>query len=175
MRLFVAIDLKKYKDYFKNIQNKIPKEHAVLRFTDSFHLTLKFLGEIKEEKIPKIKKQLNNITFESFKATLSKIGFFPKPEFIRVIWVGFKQKKKLTKLQNLVDNTLSTSLETEKKFHPHVTLARVKNVKNKQKFQDIIHKIEAPEKTVEIENFKLLKSTLTPNGPIYETIATIPK
>ena len=87
MRLFVAIDFDDIKDYLINLQVKIPKD-AKMSMVKSFHLTLKFLGEVEEEKIGDIIERLNNIKFSPFYVALGKIGIFPSENYIRVVWVG---------------------------------------------------------------------------------------
>ena len=57
------------------------------------------------------------------------------------------------------------------RFHPHVTLARVKFVKDKQDFIKSLKEIKIEKKSFEITEFKLIKSTLTGEGPIYEDLA----
>ena len=52
------------------------------------------------------------------------------------------------------------------KFHPHITLARVSFVKDKEKFQELL-KIKTEEKSFSVNKFTLYKSELTPVGPIY--------
>ena len=76
MRLFIAIDLND-EEYFQNIQDKIDSKDSKISFTKTFHLTLKFLGEVNESHLPKIKQALNNTTFNPFKIKTTKIGVFP--------------------------------------------------------------------------------------------------
>ena len=57
------------------------------------------------------------------------------------------------------------------RFHPHLTLARIKFVKDKQDFMDKLNKIPVKELEFSVKSFKLIKSTLTPEGPVYEDVA----
>jgi len=76
MRLFIAIDLDN-ESYFKEIQDKIGSNGSKINFTKTFHLTLKFLGEVDESQVPKLKELLQKVKFESFKIKTTKIGVFP--------------------------------------------------------------------------------------------------
>ena len=55
MRLFIGIDFDALRDYFINIQKQI-KVEGKIKFTTSFHLTLKFLGEVPDLLVNKIRE-----------------------------------------------------------------------------------------------------------------------
>ena len=170
MRLFIALDFNEFKDYFINIQDQIDKELAKVNFTSTFHLTLKFLGEVAEDKLPIIKKSLKKIKFEPFSIYLDKIGFFPNENYIRVVWIGLKPVDKINELQQKIDDSLISIFPKDKRFHPHITLCRIKFIKDKSKFIENLKNIEIEEKKTDIDKFKLIKSTLTPKGPVYEDL-----
>ena len=172
MRLFIAINFNKLKNDFEEIQNKIDKKLAKLKKTSTFHITLKFLGEVSEDKISLIKERLNKIEFKPFSLILDKIGVFPTENYIRIIWIGVKPQEQVKQLQENIESALKEfDFKKDFKFHPHITLARIKSVNNKEEFIKNIKDIKIEEKTVEIKNFKLVKSTLTQEGPVYEDIA----
>ena len=54
MRAFIAIDFND-DEYFKKIQEQIPTDTAKIKPTTSYHLTLKFLGEVEDNKIEAVK------------------------------------------------------------------------------------------------------------------------
>ena len=64
MRLFIAIDYETINSYLKNIQQELKTDNAKVRFTDSFHLTLKFLENAEPEPVI---KALEKITFEKLR------------------------------------------------------------------------------------------------------------
>ena len=69
-----------------------------------------------------------------------------------------------------VDEKLSSLFEPEKRFMSHLTIARVKSVKDKKKFLDNLNNIEIPKISFVVDKFKLKKSILTPECPVYETL-----
>lgn len=156
MRLFISIDLpNEIEDYLFKLQDHLTNVNK----TNSFHLTLKFLGEINDP--DQVIDNLTKIKSELFELKLSKIGVFPNKKNIRVIWVGVETQQLLFELAKKIDTVLD--LKRDFDFHPHVTLARV----NK--------KIEFPEINIEpksflINEFVLYQSTLTYQGPIYNII-----
>ena len=171
MRLFIAIDIKELESFFKELQKQIPLDLAKIKLTDSFHLTLKFLGEVSEQKIESIQNALHEIAFKEFLLTFNHIGFFPDENYIRVVWVGVKESKEVIQLQKEIDTSLVRLFTKERNFHPHITLGRVKFVKDKFGFISKIKEIKVQEHTIKVINFKLIKSTLTGEGPIYEDLA----
>lgn len=169
MRTFIAIDTpKELKDFFLDLQKKINIE-VKINFTKEFHLTLKFLGEIDEEKLEEVKLVLKKVKFESFKVNTSNLGVFPTESYIRVVWIGLESEK-INELQKQIDEKLSNLFPKDNRFHPHITLGRVKFVKDKEKFIENLKSIKVDEKEFEVKDFKLKKSTLTPKGPIYEDL-----
>lgn len=171
MRIFIAIESpESFNNYFKELQNTI-KNDIKATFTKSFHLTLKFLGEIEEIKVEKIKALLKKIKFSSFNLSLSNIGVFPNENYIRVVWIGLNPVDKIITLQQKIDTTLSDlDFKKEKKFHPHITLARIKHIKDKREFIERLKKIKIKKLDFTLNKFKLIKSTITPEGPIYEDL-----
>lgn len=168
MRTFIAIEMTELKDFFFNLQKKIDKE-AKINFTKNFHLTLKFLGDIDEEKSKKVKKLLGEIKFNKFRIKTSLLGVFPNENYIRVIWIGLESEK-IIELQKAIDEKLRNFFPRDKRFHPHLTLGRVKFVKDKERFIQNYKNIEVEQKEFEVKNFKLKKSTLTPQGSVYEDL-----
>ncbi len=168
MRLFIAVDCKEQKDYLKSIQDALPKHSANMKKASDFHITLKFLGKIPRTEVKNIIERLRIIDFKEFQFTLDKIGFFPNNDYIRVIWMGIKEQEDITNLQKLVDNSIKT--KNNFGFKPHITLARVKQITNRQDFFNKVKDIVCEAKIIKVKSFKLMSSNLTQLGPIYETI-----
>ena len=176
MRLFIAIDCKELEDYFKELQAQIPTDIAKIKTVNTFHLTLKFLGDVFEEKVEDVKAALSSIKFKPFKLKLDKIGVFPSEGYIRVVWIGLKDDDHLSKLQKDVELVLDKfHFRRDFEFMPHLTLARVKFINEKEKFVESLKKIEVEEKEVEVKEFKLIKSELTKQGPIYTDLGVFHK
>jgi len=173
MRLFIALDFNELKNYFSDLQNKIPKKDAKLTFPKDFHLTLKFLGEVDESKVEEVKKILSEIKLNEFESKITTIGVFTE-QFLRTVWIK-ADAKEISDLQKQIDEKLAHLFKKEKSFEPHITLARIKFIKDKKTFLEKIKSIKTEEKTINIRNFKLIKSTLTPEGPFYEVLAVFPK
>ena len=175
MRLFIAIDIpeeiKKQIDEIKpqlNIDGK-----ANFMDTEKIHLTLKFLGEVPESQTDEIKEKLSAIKFKPFEAETKNLGVFPNENYIKVVWLGLKDSSKSASLKKQIDLALPEFRDNHE-FHTHLTIARVKFIKNKEEFVKSLKSIKIQPKTFNIEKFKLYKSTLTPEGPVYEELGVFP-
>jgi 2'-5' RNA ligase len=143
------------------------------------HLTLKFLGEVPEAQIESIKQAIQTIEFSSFAISLEGMGCFPKLNYIRVVWIGIKEgSENLKQLAELVEEKLNLiGFPREKRrFSPHLTLGRIKKLRNADKKQ--LTTIIQNSKTIPIgdqmvDELILKKSTLTPKGAIYENLSVV--
>lgn len=174
VRAFVAVDLPvELHEKITEIQLKFNDFKFKFVSPDLVHITMKFLGEVPESSIPDISKALDNVKCEPFQSHVKGLGVFPKPKFAKVIWLGCDGNFEL--LYEQIDNALS-SFEFEKtlhKFSAHATLARVKYLPKKKKtdFLDLLDELKDMEiGYMDVNSIKLKKSTLTPKGPIYETL-----
>jgi len=171
MRLFIAIEIpKNIKEHLAEIQEKIKDNENKIKFVkkEQIHFTLKFLGEVQPNIAEQIKNNLKKITLEPFSVFLSDIGVFPSESYIRVVWIGLKPEERVLELQRNVDESLKKLFKKENNFKPHLTLARVKYIKNKEDFIKKLKNIGVENKKIDVNNFKLINSTLTPKGPVYE-------
>jgi 2'-5' RNA ligase len=162
MRLFIAYELPENVSFeLKKIQGQIKQEG--IKLVSEFHLTFKFLGEVEEDKVENIKSELEKIEHEAVEASLNGLGVFPSMHRINTIWVGLEPEDKINELAKKI-------APEETRFKAHVTLGRVKFMKNKQQLIEKISRISVPKLTFMIDKIKLIKSTLAKQGPIYETI-----
>lgn len=170
MRLFIAIDCQSEKEHFQKLQSSIPTDSGRIKKIDSFHLTLKFLGKVPESKLKEVIEKLKTVRFKRFSFNHDKIGFFPNNNYIRVIWQGIKPEKEVIDLNKKIEDSLKGLFKGNFDFKPHITLARVKNIIDRKNFFEKIEKIKCEDVKVDVKEFKLIKSTLTQNGPVYEEL-----
>ena len=173
MRCFIAIDLPlEIKSLLYNLQHKIGGEYAKIKWVEkkNLHKTLKFLGEIDEEKLNLVKKALNEIKFKRFEANLNKIGWFPNDHRINVIWVGLKPEKNILELHGDIELKLASLFENDERFSVHITLGRVKHVKNKEKFLNLLKSIKVNSEKFVIDEVCLFRSILSKDGPKYDIL-----
>ncbi|MBS3149096.1 RNA 2',3'-cyclic phosphodiesterase [Candidatus Woesearchaeota archaeon] len=174
MRIFISIELPgNVKDYLFDFCKKIKSNNIKVNWVHkkNLHLTLKFIGEVNDNEINEIIKRLSEIKLDKINVNLSNLGFFPKNDFVRVIWVGIEPKDKILELQRKIDSSLLDLFSKDQKFETHLTLGRIKSIKNKNEFFNVINNLKIEKTKFEIYGFKLMKSTLSKDGPTYEEIA----
>ena len=138
MRLFIAIELSQtMREEISQIQTHLKYAGADVKWVekDNIHLTLKFLGEVSEEKAGEIKQILDQIGkgTRNFEISLEAIGAFPNIEHPRVIWVGLdKGAQESTALAAKVEEALlQIGFQKETRpFAAHFTIGRVRSPKN---------------------------------------------
>ena len=166
-RCFISIDIPEItRREIQKIQEQLPDFKGKLTEQENLHLTLKFLGEISDDEIEEIRKKLREIKSEKFSAEVDEVGVFSE-DFIRIIWLHLKGTEEL---QKIIDEKLTNLFSKEKRFMSHLTIARVKNLRDKKYFLNELKKIKTPSVKFEVDNFLLKKSTLMPESPVYEII-----
>jgi 2'-5' RNA ligase len=162
MRLFIAFEVPEHvSSELRRIQEQIRQEG--IKLVRQFHLTFKFLGEVDDNKINEIKSDLQKISMAPFEASLNGIGVFPNMRHINTIWIGLEPENRIEELAKKID-------PEQTRFKAHVTIGRVKFIKSKEKLIENINKVKVPKLTFRIDNIKLIKSTLTKEGPVYEIL-----
>ena len=173
MRTFIALNVsEEIKHHLLEVQETIfscQKQNFKASKAKEFHLTLKFLGEVNEKELDKIKSALQKVRFDKFELKLSGIGCFPSSSNIRVIWAGLLPDAEIKSLQKKIDDATS-SIKCDNNFHPHITLFRVKHVNDKDALKLALSKIKVKEILFSVDSFYLYKSTLTPCGPVYVVV-----
>lgn len=136
---------------------------------ENLHLTLKFLGEIDGEKLNKVREKLRGIEFNEFEAKLWNSGAFSIHGNPRIAWVKIGGKG-IFELQKKIDDTLSELFKPEERFMSHLTIARIKYVKDKLRFKEFVSKIGVKKLKFKVNKFIFMKSELKPMGPVYTEI-----
>lgn len=190
MRIFVALDLdepirERIQKFVEEIRTAAPDVRWI--GSASLHVTLKFIGEWPDAKVPHIEALLGSIQAEPFQVTFSGAGFFPTPRAARVFWIGIEAKDALTRLAKTIGESLAgigVPIE-DRAFSPHLTLARTRggsgapgrrkdDKANRQfaKLQEFLATHPAPEfGTMTAREFFLYRSQLSSQGSQYSKIA----
>lgn len=177
IRCFIAIDVDNPEIVGKimDMQKKLEVEGAKLKPVEpeNLHLTLFFLGEQSPKIIERVQAVMSTISFKSFTMKLEGLGAFPSHERPRVIWVGvtkgFEEVQEIYRSLRPKLQAIPLRLESEEAFVPHITIARVKFSGYAMK-RVIVSLKDIELGLQEVRSIKLKKSTLTPRGPIYETL-----
>jgi 2'-5' RNA ligase len=183
VRSFIAVNLNPdIKEHLTSLQAILYIPESKIKWVEknNLHLTMKFLGYIALEQMELIKSILKEITSQHSPFIIklsSNMGIFPAYQMPRIIWVGIKEGiSELTGLYNDLENNLSNKgfPREDKKFSGHITIARVKFIKDKTNFIQIVKRIDVNNLSQAVSSIDLMESKLTPNGPIYKITAKFP-
>jgi 2'-5' RNA ligase len=184
MRVFIAIDidekvLKAIGELQKQLQDRTRLNEKSIKWVrpDVMHLTLKFLGEVKDENITQVCKVVEQVAgrYDKFELDVENVGYFGGRS-ARVVWVGCGAGgEQLAKLAEDIDNQLSTigfAKET-RRFTGHLTLCRIKNIKCGFELAGAVDGF-GPFKagTAGVNAVTVYQSELTRAGPNYTVLAS---
>lgn len=179
MRLFVALDVPD--------ETRRALGEAIRRFenvchgarwmqAESIHITLKFIGEVEETKLPAIEDSLANVKSSGpTEIAFQNFGFFPNERHPRVFWLGIEAGRDLAALAAGISSALEpVGIPREgRTFRPHLTLARFKTEKGLPKLREIVAPLahQSFGNTVATQ-FHLYESMLNPSGAVHTKLAS---
>ncbi|WP_338601864.1 RNA 2',3'-cyclic phosphodiesterase [Sulfolobus tengchongensis] len=176
MRLFIGIEVPQFPKLIELLE-LVKNTGADIKLVEPFniHITLLFLGEVRDDRVEDVKEAMSGLKFDKFTVTLKGLGAFPNLTRPRVIWVGMIEgQQQLRQIRSYLLNELlrrKIRPEDEKEFTPHLTIGRVKSLNSINNLISLINEnINIDVGNFEVANVILFKSTLTPKGPIYDKL-----
>jgi RNA 2',3'-cyclic 3'-phosphodiesterase len=144
---------------------------------DQMHLTLRFLGQVGDERVAILREQLAAVSATAFRIIVQSVGVFPplpsrrKPA--RVLWAGVAPPGPLSALKHAIDEVLGPDPETAgRAFAPHVTLARFKDPPAPAALSRFLEEHRSFRlDPFAVEAFSLYESRTQPGGPVYTALA----
>ncbi|HXT13983.1 MAG TPA: RNA 2',3'-cyclic phosphodiesterase [Gemmatimonadaceae bacterium] len=179
MRLFLAINLP------HEVRREIVAAATTLRASapdlswvgeTGLHLTLKFLGEVEDERVPDIEAALAAVAgrHRELLMSLSGVGAFPNFRKARVVWLGVGQDPRLELLHHDVEVACEKlGFEVEgRAFRPHLTLARIKHPLSEDRLRVLARAARQTDYRTDfiIRSVDLMHSELSPRGSTYTTV-----
>ncbi|HSJ24975.1 MAG TPA: RNA 2',3'-cyclic phosphodiesterase [Longimicrobiales bacterium] len=179
MRVFVALNLD------RAVRKRLHGSLEALRQRDwpvrwtaasSLHLTLRFLGDIEGNEVPRIEESLRTVAARHGPQRLELAGFgaFPSLRRASVLWVGVTPDPALMALQRELELAMSRLGygREQKPFRPHVTVARLRAG---ARTPDVERDAAGYEHTDNdhVETMDLMRSHTDPGGARYETLLRI--
>lgn len=177
-RVFIAINLDSdVWQRLSDIQGKLRKCGADVRWVapENIHLTLRFLGYVSDANLRDVFEASKNsisgiLPFEIF---LSEIGAFPDLKRPRVIWAGIRESKVLSDIVHNLSGFLKQCgfPQDKRDYHPHLTLGRVRSVKNKE---GLVRAVKANENwnggSQMVRDIRVVESILKSQGAEYSSL-----
>ena len=177
-RLFIAIRIvpdQSFTSIYRELIAKLSYENLRFVEPEKLHLTLRFLGDTEENKIPDIDRLMKKSAEASkaFTLNIKNAGVFGSSYNPRVIWFGIDHNEDLTHLHTRIETKMTKVgfFPDRQNFVPHLTLSRVKQLKDLKLFQKIIGEFREKEiMRQDVTEFSLIESILMKEGPIYNTL-----
>lgn len=144
---------------------------------EHLHMTIKFMGDVENRLLPQLISTLKSALLGASNAQLrlQKVGFFPSLQRPSLGWLGVEDMDKtLTNLHGKVEQALEECgvHREQRKFHPHVTVARGRNkmisAVDTQVFCKLYRNFKSP--MFSLENLQLIHSQLSATGSTYTTL-----
>jgi len=136
---------------------------------DQLHLTLRFIGDVDGATFRDIREQLWELSAKPISLSVRGVGHFPPRGTPRILWAGVEPSGELIILRNKVNRILSlcTIAPEQRKYHPHITLARLKTSSPHRvaQFLSQNNSLMAPSFTV--DQLTLFSSNLSPKGAVH--------
>lgn len=182
MRMFIAIDInEEIRAALKNLQQQLQNKANIRKgdvkwvTPENIHLTLKFLGEIKDKQVVDVCNIAKDIAgrHKSFELDIESVGCFGGRS-ARVLWVGVgKGSNSLLELQKELEQKLALAgwPPEAREFAGHLTLCRVRNSKAGVKLAAMTEDYKDFKLgTISANSVSVYQSQLTPSGPIYTVV-----
>lgn len=143
------------------------------------HLTLKFLGEVPEELVPKILQALTLAASgrEPFRLGIAGVGAFPNAASARVVWLGLTgEVGSLVGLQAAVEQAMvGLGLERDgRPYSPHLTLGRIKHIRRREAWLRALEGVkDITLPGFDVASVSLISSELLPGGAVYRELGCV--
>lgn len=179
MRTFIALNIpRKERQRIWHAVEPMRDRNLPVRWVeaDNLHITLKFLGEVRPEKVAEVEAAVSRIASATgpFSLDLGGFGAFPTLRRPRVIWLGVRATPEIRCLKQDLEWALSDcGFEAETRdFHPHLTLGRADSRGGAGAFRDLEGLVAALEFSshVSVQSLDLMRSQLGREGAHYTVV-----
>ena len=180
-RTFCAIELPpgvraQAKAHISRLKNSFPNVRASWTRDDKFHLTLKFLGEIPQERIKSLVTAASRAagSLLPFKLLIEGAGAFPPSGAPKVLWLGVTDiAGGLTDLHARLEAECEREgfPKDERAFHPHLTLARIREPRDARLLALFHRQTGFPGIESSVSELLIIRSELSNAGSKYSVVS----
>jgi 2'-5' RNA ligase len=156
---------------------------------ENLHVTLAFLGEVEERHLEMLEGPLASAAraIEPFRSRVSGIHAIPRQRGATLLWLGVDEgADSFTRLAALCGDIARSAdpapvgpSAPRHRYTPHITLCRARQPKRVTTYaidrvERLLHGADERARSMSVHSFTLYRSTLTPRGPRYDELATVP-
>jgi 2'-5' RNA ligase len=144
------------------------------------HLTLRFLGEIEPQIVPRLGSALRAAVRDraAFRLVLEGVGAFPSSDRPRVVWAGLTEgRQEVVDLADAVERALVEAEvpPADRPFSPHVTIFRVRGAHDLRRAREMLE-LEGSRRfgETEVREVILFESEPRPEGAVHRALERVP-
>jgi len=184
IRSFLAFELPpEIKEQVRQVSEQLKRSKMDVRWVkpDNIHLTIVFLGDVREGDISAIAREIEQVCcgFHPFEIYLKGLGLFPDRRRPRVLWAGYDGDiERMSSLRDVLhERLIPFEIRSEKRqFKPHLTLGRFRNPgKGNTQLEETLNLHDGLlSPSCQVSELVLFKSELRPQGPEYTRLEAWP-
>ncbi len=126
-RLFFGLEIApEIKRRLLRVRTTVPG--AKWQTAGQLHLTLIFLGNVDEDRLPELCNAASRLPIDPFDLQITGLGCFGPPQKPKNLWADVGQAEAVAELQNALQQQIERLgfAPGKRRFRPHITLARFK-------------------------------------------------
>lgn len=164
------------KQHSQRVREAVPEAAASWSRPENIHLTVKFFGNVDQERVPAISARAAEVVkeFSPLKIDVGKTGVFPRPSRPQVLWIGIEDASgALVNLQKQLEHEFVREgfPKEERVFRPHLTIARIRKPHNSDRLAQAHLGMEFSSVAIELSELVLFRSELSSKGSKYTPLS----
>lgn len=180
-RSFCAIELPadvraELQHHVRRLREAVPEAGASWSRPENVHLTLKFFGDVRKDKLPLISAAASRVItdYSPFQIKIGGTGVFPKASGPQVLWIGVEDPSgRLSEVQRQFEEECAKEgfAKEDRAYRPHLTIARLRRPEGARQLAEKHLQTKFALLDVRVTEFVLFRSELSPKGSRYTTIS----
>jgi 2'-5' RNA ligase len=140
---------------------------------ENHHLTLRFLGDTDASQAEDLIGRLSRLDAPPFPIRIEGLGLFGERRRQQQLYAGVAPEPRLAHLNQKIEQAAQRTGFTpeRRRFHPHVTLARMRNPDRRRLDQFLAANAHLTVPAFEVTGFTLFESFLGSERAVYEPLA----
>jgi RNA 2',3'-cyclic 3'-phosphodiesterase len=181
LRLFCAVELPQEvraqaARHMAGLREAAPTVRASWDREEKLHLTLKFFGDVEEDRVAQLAGALERSasSVHHFELAIRGTGAFPTRGLPRVLWLGVLDPSgRLAELHRQTEDECARSgfARERKPFHPHLTIARLRSPEGARRLANLHQSMEFEAPAFPVTEIVLIRSELGPHGSRYTALS----
>jgi 2'-5' RNA ligase len=179
--MFCAFELpeglrERIQEHSRRVREAVPEAAASWSRPENVHVTVKFLGNVDQQRVPLISAAATRVSkeFSQIQIEVGKTGVFPRPSRAEVLWIGIDDRSgKLSALQQRLEEELARDgfPKEDRAFRPHLTIARIRKPHAATQLAETHLRMEFSSVAVTLSELILFRSELSSKGSQYTPIS----